>query len=443
MKMNKKLKIAIIVALILITSFIVYKVVKSKQTNKVTYKTETATKGTLIKTISASGTITSGSTTYITTGAVGTVNKVYVKNGDTVRKGQKLAEIKLTDEASETQTTAYSNYLTALENLKTAQANRTAADLQMWKDRQAVLDAQTEYDSMTAGAWNPKTNKEYTYNEKAIVTKTLQLAKETFTADELKYNNSSVDISLAQAKLEAAQRSYQQVSSSVYAPASGVLSNLVLAEGVVLSNSSNSTITVSTGTDSTTNSQSVSAQKVGAIKDPKGQFQATLTVSEVDVTSIKSGQKVTLTMDAFSDNTLTGTVLAVNTSGSVNSNVTSYTVSVLLDNTDLDIYTNMAVSATIITSTKDEVILVTSTAVRSNGGKSTVQIMKDNKVTSTEVQTGESNDTQTEIISGVNEGDIVVISTSNSSSSTKTSSSGSSSLFGGGGGMGGGMPPGM
>lgn len=454
MKLNKKIKIAIIVALILIVSFVIFRIVSSKQSNKVTYKTETVSKGTLIKTISASGTITSGSTTYITTGAEGTVKKVYVKNGDTVKKGQKLAEITLTDEASETQTTAYSNYLTTLENLKTAQANRTAADVQMWKDRQAVLDAQTEYDNMTGGGWNPKTNKEYTYNEKAVVTKTLQLAKETFSADELKYNNSSVDISLAKAKVEAALRSYQQVSSTVYAPTAGVLSNLVLAEGVVLSDSSSSSITVSTGTDSTTNSQSVTAQKVGAIKDPEGQFQATLSVTEVDVTSIKSGQKVTLTMDAFPDNTLTGTVLAVNTSGSVNSNVTSYTVSVLLDNTDLDIYTNMAVSATIITSTKDDVILVTSTAVHSSGQKSTVQIMKDNQVTSVEVQTGESNDTQTEITSGVNEGDVVVTSTStstktttkssSSSSSTKSSSSSSSSLFGGSsGGMGGGMPPGM
>lgn len=445
MKLNKKFKIAIGVALILIASFVIFKVVKSKQSNKVTYKTETATKGTLIKTISASGTITSGSTTYITTGVAGTVNKVYVKNGDTVKKGQKLAEVTLTDTAKETQTTAYSNYLNSLENLKTTQASRTAADVQMWKDRQAVIDAQTEYDSMIAGAWNPDTNKEYTYNEKAVVTKTLQLAKETFSADELKYNNSTVDISLAQTKVEAALRSYQQVSSTIYAPAAGVLSNLVLAEGVVLSDSSSSSITVSTGTDSTTNSQSVTAQKVGAIKDPKGQFQATLTVSEVDVTSIKSGQKVTLTMDAFPDNTLTGTVLAVNTSGSVSSNVTSYTVSVLLDNTDLDIYTNMAVSATIITSTKDEVILITSTAVHTSGQKSTVQIMKDNQVTSVDVQTGESNDTQTEITSGVNEGDVVVTSTSSGTKTTtksSSSSSSSSSLFGGsGGGMGG--PPGM
>jgi multidrug efflux pump subunit AcrA (membrane-fusion protein) len=153
-------------------------------------------------------------------------------------------------------------------------------------------------------------------------------------------------------------------------------------------------------------------------------------------------------MDAFPDNTLTGTVLAVNTSGSVSSNVTSYSVSVLLDNTDLDIYTNMAVSATIIISAKDDVIMVPSTAVKTVNGVSTVSILKDKVATKVTVETGDSNDTQTEIKSGINEGDVVITSTSTgttskTSTTTKTSSSSSSSsLFGAsGGGMGG--PPGM
>lgn len=445
MKLNRKVRIALITGFVLVLGFFIFSKIKSAQSSKTQYKTSVAEKGTLITTITASGTITSGNTTYITTGAVGTVNKVYVKNGDTVKKGQKLAELTLDDKASETQTTAWANYLNALENVKTAQASRTAADVKMWEDRQSVLDAQEEYDNMKSGGWNPDTKAEYTYNEKAVVEKRLQLAKENFTADEMKYNNSAVDISLAKAKLEAALRSYQQVSSTILAPASGILSNLVLAQGVVLTDSSSTSITVSSGTDTSTNSQSVTAQKVGAIKDPKGQYQATLSLTEVDVTKIKSGQKVTLIMDAFPDNTMTGTVLAVNTSGSVNSNVTSYSVSVLLDQTDLDIYTNMAVSASIIISAKSDVIMVPSTAVKTANGTTNISVLKDKVPTVVTVEIGDSNDTQTEIKSGINEGDVVITSTINSTSSTKTSTttktttSGSSSLFGGvGGGMGGG-----
>ena len=386
-----------------------------------TYKTSIAQRGTLITTVSATGTITSGNITYITTGASGTVKKVYAKNGDVVKKNQKLAELTLDDKSNETQTTAYANYLNATENVKTAQAARLSADIQMWKDRQAVLDAQSEYDNMKSGGWNPKTRAEYTYNEKAVVEKTLELAKLTFTTDETKYNNSGVDISLAKSKLEAALRSYQQVSSTIYAPSAGILSNSILAEGVVISDNSNSSITVSSGTDATTNSVSVTSQKIGAIKNPKGQYQATLTLTQVDVTKIKTGQKATLTMDAFADKTLTGTVLAVNTSGSVSSNVTSYSVSILLDPTDLDIYTNMAVSATIITSTKDDVIMIPSTAIKNNS----VQILKNKLPVAVDVEVGISNDTSTEIISGISEGDVVITSTSTSKTSSTSTSTGS------------------
>ncbi len=441
--MKKKTTIIIgIIALIGAGYFAYTKIFASKKT-QINYQTSTAEKGILINSISASGTITSGNVTYITTGASGTVKKVYVKNGDTVKKDQKLAELTLDDIGSETQTTAWANYQNAVENQKTAEANRLSADIQMWKDRQTVLDATEEYNNMYAGGWNPKTKAEYTYNEKAIVEKTLELAKKTFTADELIYNNSAVDITLAKSKVQAAWRNYQKVSGVIYAPASGVVNNLILAEGVVISDSSNSSITVSTGTDSSSDSISVSSQKIGAIKNPQGKYQATLSLTEVDVTKIQSGQKVTLTMDAFPDITLTGSILAVNTSGSVNSNVTSYTATVLLDETTLDIYTNMAVSATIITSTKSDVILIPSTAVKTFNGQSTIQIMKDNQPTTITVEIGDSNDTQIEIISGINEGDVVITSSINTSGSkttnTKSSSSSGSSLFGGNnmGGMGG------
>ncbi len=426
MKKYKRIIIAIILALVVFGG---YKYFVNKKANTPSYQTAVAERGNIITTISTSGTITSGNTTYITTGAKGTISKVYVKNGDTVKKGQKIADITLSTEGNETQTTAWSNYLTTVENEKVAQAARLSADIQMWKDRQAVLDAQKEYDNMKSGGWNPKTNAEYTYNERAVVEKTLELAKLTFSADESKYNNSGIDIALTQAKKAAAYRSYQQVSSSIFAPASGIINNLTLAAGVAISNDSNTSITVSTGSDSTINSVSVTSQRVGAIKDPSGQYQATLTLTEVDVTKIKSGQKVTLTMDAFPDKTLTGTVLAVNTSGSVTSNVTSYSVAVLIDKTDLDVYTNMAVTAMIITDVKNDVIVVSNGAISTSNGNNVVKIMKDNKMSEVVVETGSSNDTQTEIVTGISEGDVVVTGSSTSKANTKNSTS----VFGGSG----------
>jgi len=415
--------------------------------SKVTYQTSIAEKGTLITTTQASGTITSGNTTYITTGATGTVSKVYVKNGDTVTKNQKLADLTLDDSGQQTQTTAWNNYQQALVNEKVAQTQKNLNNITMLQKQQAVTDAETAQRDAHSGGWNPKTVAPYTPNELSIVDEQYPEAVNAYAEAQEAYAISDTNIALAYSKASAAYTSYQQVSSSIYAPAAGVLNNLTLAPGVVISNSSNSSITVSSGTDTTSNSVTVSSQKIGAIKNPNGQYQVTVSLTEVDVTNVKSGQKVTLTMDAYPDASLTGTVLAVNTSGSVSSGVTSYSATILLDKTTLDLYTNMAVNATIIISSKTDVLLVPSTAIQtaSDGSTTYVQVQKNGQITDTTVVTGDTNDTQTEITSGLNEGDVVVTGVvsktaiTTSTSTSRTTGSSTSTLFRGTtGGFGGG-----
>jgi hypothetical protein len=67
--------------------------------------------------------------------------------------------------------------------------------------------------------------------------------------------------------------------------------------------------------------------------------------------------------------------------------------------------------------------------------QSAVEVMKDGKISTVQVEIGGSNDTQTEIISGLNEGDEVVTSTITPSSTSQSSNSTTSpfSSIGGGG----------
>ena len=175
-------------------------------------------------------------------------------------------------------------------------------------------------------------------------------------------------------------------------------------------------------------------------------------MSESDILNIQANQKVVVTIDAYSDMTFTGKVLSVNTSGTSTSSVTAYPVTILLDQTDVDIYPNMAIEADIITNSVANAIMVPTTAITTTGGTSTVQIMIDGKPVVTTVEIGIANDSHTIITSGVSEGDTVVTSVIVADTSTKDDSS---SLFTGtttgtttrtssfsGGGMGGGMPPG-
>ncbi len=427
----KRLSLAVkIIVPCLILGIGIFSIIKvTGNTNKLTYETETVSKGTLMTSIAASGTITSGDTTYITTGATGTVSKVYVKNGDTVKNNQKLAEISLDNIGQETQTTAWNNYQEALVGVKIAETQKETDYVNIMQKKDTMDKAESAKRDGHSGGWNNTTHNPYTANELIIVDRQYDEAAANYNAAVANSSISSTNIALARAKSSAAYRNYQKVSSTIYAPADGILENLTLASGVSLNNSSSSTITVSTGSDSSSNSQSVASKQIGAIKNPNGQYQATVSLTEVDVTKVKSGQKVTLTLDAFPDNTFTGTVLAVNTSGSVSQSVTSYSATILLDNTSLNIYTNMAVSATIITSTKTDVLLVNSSAVQTSTSGTMVQVQKDGKISDVTVEVGTSNDTQTEIISGLSEGDVVITSTISSAKSSTSKTTTGSSLF--------------
>lgn len=93
----------------------------------------------------------------------------------------------------------------------------------------------------------------------------------------------------------------------------------------------------------------------------------------------------------------------------------------------------MTATANIITGVVDNVVMVPSAAVQSNNGITTIRQLINNVLTNTSVEVGKTNGTQTEIISGIKEGDSVVTSVT-SPTTTKTTTTGTSvfgSQFGG------------
>lgn len=444
-KLPKVVKLISIV-LVLALGYIGFSQIHFKS-NKVTYQTTKATKGTLIQSIDGSGTITSGNYTNVTTKASGVVSAVYVTNGDTVTKGQKIADVTLDEYAIERQASTWADYVSALDAVKTAQQAKVSADLAMWTARQNILDAEEDIKYMTENPINPTTKDNWTLGEKTILEKTLEEQRLAFSTAESKYTHADADIAEAYAKVTSALRTYQENSATIIAPEDGVISDLMLAQSIVVSASS--------ATSNTSGATIVSAQTVAKINHTESQLIATISLTEVDITSVKANQKVTLNLDAFEDQTFTGKVLAVNTSGSVSSGVTSYPVTILLDQTDVDIYPNMAVSATIITNSETDAIMIPTTAITiGTDGTSTAQIMQNGKPVTVTVETGSANDSDTVIKSGVAEGDTVITATiqastatdtasttspfSGVSTSTKSSTKSSSNM---GGGMGG--PPGF
>lgn len=174
---------------------------------------------------------------------------------------------------------------------------------------------------------------------------------------------------------------------------------------------------------------------------------AEISLNEVDVARVKVGQSVTLTFDAVEGLTISGKVAEVGTVGTVSQGVVSYAVKISFDTDDERVKPGMSTSASIITDVKSDVLLVPNSAIKVKGEDSTVEVFdpaipvaggtsgvtSPKPPTSQIVLVGLSNDTSTEILSGIDEGAQVVTKTiTGQTPATPTQSA--PSLFGGGGG---------
>jgi macrolide-specific efflux system membrane fusion protein len=377
-------------------------------------QTAQAEKGTLITSINASGTVSSANNTSISTAATGVVTALYVQNGDSVTQGDKIADISLDQASQQKQAAAWASYLGAQNSLNAAKAKMNSLQSALFKANRAFVEDK--------GVSEPDKSDPTYIQENA-----------DWQQAESDYKNQSGVITQAEAALTSAWLSYAQSSATITAPASGTITNLILSEGMAISSSNNSSA-------SNNDSSASNSQTLGSITAEQNQLQAKVNLSEIDVTTVDVGQKATMTLDAFPDKTFTGRVVAIDTNGTTSSGVTTYPVTITFDTAESHIYPNMTVNATIITKVLDNVLLIPSAAVQTQNGQQFVRVRKNGKIEQVAVTVGESSDAQTEITSGLSEGDEVVTSTI--STTTGTTTTGASPFggtgFGGNRGFGGG-----
>lgn len=376
MKLWIKPIIAVLVIGLIIFGYSKY---KSGQTAKVTYTTATVTRGTLVVSTTVSGQISSANSASVTTQAGGVVSKVYVKNDQVVRTGTPLVQIDLDLATQQKYQSALSSYRSAQNAINTLQTNLFVTNQKLMNDSVA-----------RNLAWNDPTYIEQSADWKAA---------------ENNYINQQNQIS-------SAWLSLQQVSPIVYAPISGTVTGMSLQPGTVLT----------------------TAQKIASIKTGANPI-LTLNITEIDAPKIKIDNKTTVTLDSLNGQTYTGRIISIDTVGVVNSGVTSYPATIVFDTKPSEVLPNMAATASIITNSKDDVLTVPSTAVKTQNGQTYVQVMKNSTPQNVNVETGLTSDSETEIISGLSEGDVVITSTINPVSTARTTAP-TQSIFSGLGGRG-------
>lgn len=143
---------------------------------------------------------------------------------------------------------------------------------------------------------------------------------------------------------------------------------------------------------------------------PQETVAVTITVDELDILSVCTGQEATITLDALTGRSFEGVITKVDTTAANEGGNTKYSATVQLEKEGL-MLGGMNASVGIIIDSRENVMLIPSEALTETNGKSAVYTSYNERTGElsglTEVETGLSDGLQVEIRSGLNEGDTV------------------------------------
>ena len=344
-----------------------------------TFLTENVTRADVEKTVVASGSIQSSNEVDVGAQASGKITKLYVKLGQSVKKGDMIADIDSTTQ------------INALNKAKAALASYQA---QLKAKQTAYNVAQSSYSRLSK-----------LYKLQSTSLDELNSAKNT--VDAAKAEIDALQESIKQAEIEVNTAETNVGYTKITSPIDGTVISTPISEGQTV-NANQTTPTIVTVAN---------LQKM--LIKPE--------ISEGDITKVKAGQEVEFTIlsdnqtkyhaviDSVDPATTTDTdATSTGSSSSSSSSSTSavyYYANMEVDNPDGVLRIGMTTENTIKIAAAKGVLTVSNMAIQKKGNKYIVHVLNDqNQSEEREVEIGVQNDFQTEIKSGLAEGEKVIVS---------------------------------
>jgi len=210
-------------------------------------------------------------------------------------------------------------------------------------------------------------------------------------------------VAQAQSQVDSARVGVRQArttlaQATLRAPAAG---RVAAVNGTVGQSS-----TSSSSSDSSSDSSSTATGFVTLVSAKT--LEVTADVAEADINDVKVGQSVSVTISA-DDRQLTGKVAEVADTSTVTNNVVEYAVTVRLDRSQ-GVKLGQTAQLVVTTGSKNSVLRVSSSALTTVGSVTTATVQAADGSTATrQVTTGLEGDTYTEVLSGLQDGDVVVL----------------------------------
>jgi len=331
-------------------------------------------RGSVVSTVSATGTLNAVTTVLVGTQVSGTIQKLYVDYNSLVKKGQVIAQIDPAIFNSQVQQSQ--------GNLQSAQANLS-------KLKTAALDA----------ARTLKRNRQLL--AEGIV------SQGDFDTAETNYQQASAAIRAAEGNLLQTRGASRQAQTNLhYATIRSPVDGVVVSRNVDVGQ---------------TVAASFQTPTLFTIAQDLTKMQINTSVDEADIGKVKVGQPAVFTVDAYPEIQFEGVVSQVRIAPIITQNVVTYDVVIIVENRDLKLKPGMTANVSIEVLRKDNILTIPSAALRfkpaengeqtkqrssagrSRAGKSlrqSVFVLQDGKPVRVSVQSGITDDSHVEIVAG-------------------------------------------
>lgn len=356
--MNKRTKIWIGIAAILVLILIGFFTCKKEKQQPSVPETARVSMGTISASVTATGTVSPIKTITVGTQVSGTISKIYVDYNSIVKKGQVLAEID--------KTVLNSTYESTITDLN---VNKTQMEYQE-KNFNRIKDL---------------------YAKQAVSKTDYETAEYNYNTARLNYKKAQSDVIKAKTNLAYA---------TIVSPIDGIVLSRAVDEGQTVA-------------------ASFSTPTLFTITNNLNDMQVLANVDEADIGQVKEGQKVSFTVDAYPNDVFSGIVTQVRLEATTTSNVVTYKVVIKAPNPELKLKPGLTASVNIYTMEKSNVLIIPNKALnysptgkrvnKTGGSEKQVWIKQPNGSKSIKIMIGSTDATHTEVVSGLKADDEVII----------------------------------
>ncbi len=352
----KKRRILIITICVVVIGIVLGIVFTRGTSPESTLTTVNVTRGDIVRTVLADGSLVMPNKAYLSFGATGTVTEVLVDEGNNVTKDQVLARL----------------------DAPSFKSSVEMAELQVEIAEEGVKAARAQYEIALINL----------DDSTSMVSE--EVLEERVDAAKASWETAKLNLEIAKLNLESAELNLEK--AVIVAPFDGVVADITITEGKEIS-----TATLATPAVSLVDTSEIEMRGF---------------IDEIDIAMVQLGQEANIILDALPDEEVKGSVVFISPVGTILAGVVSYDTTITLKNPVAELRDGMSATAEVIIERHEDVLSIPNRYIRGTTENPMVVVLVDEQEEEREITLGLSDGINTEVLSGLQEGEKVILPTS-------------------------------